>query len=185
MFITNDGQKLLIDRPFRHNGMSFPRNWLRLTSPDTRAAHGITEVPSTPSSNYNQKFFWGPNNPKDHTQLVENWVSKVKATAGSMLAHTDWMIVRSSDPSSGKVVPDEITTARQLIRDKSDEKEDAILATETTEELAAYVKSSAFHNWGEEVEEPVLSFGTGTSETTSTGNDTLSFSTGSTSAGFS
>jgi len=175
MFITNDGQKLLIDRPFRHNGMSFPRNWLRLTSPDTRAAHGITEVPSTPSSNYNQKFFWSPNNPKDHTQLVENWVSKVKTTAGSMLAQTDWMIVRSSDPSSGKVVPVEVTAARQLIRDKSDEKEAAILATETTEELAAYVTSPGFTNWQEQEEQPPVDMGTAST--------VISFDMGTTSAG--
>ncbi len=179
-----EGKNLNLDTAFTtSDGTQYPSNWLRYASPSDRAAIGVTEVAAPPW--YDQKFFWSPNNPKDHTQLVENWTSKVKTIAGSMLAQTDWMIIRSSDPSSGKVVPDEITTARQLIRDKSDEKEAAILATETTEELAAYVKSSAFHNWGEEVEEPVLSFGTGTSETTSTGNDTLSFSTGSTSAGFS
>ena len=92
-----------------------------------------------------------------------------------MLAQTDWMIVRSSDPSSGKVVPDEITTARQLIRDKSDEKEAAILATETTEELAAYVTSTVFTNWQEQEEQPPVDMGTAST--------VISFDMGTTSAG--
>ena len=169
-----EGKNLNLDTAFTtSDGTQYPSNWLRYASPSDRAAIGVTEVAAPPW--YDQKFFWGPNNPKDHTQLVENWVSKVKATAGSMLAQTDWMIVRSSDPSSGKVVPDEITTARQLIRDKSDEKEAAILATETTEELAAYVTSPGFTNWQEQEEQPPVDMGT-----TST---VISFDMGTTSAG--
>ncbi len=150
MFITAEGKRLPMDAPFSIDGQSFPANWLRLTTLAEKAAHGITEAPSSPAQAYDQKFFWGPDNPKDHAQLVETWISKVKTIAGSMLAQTDWVIVRASDPSSGKVVPDEITTARQLIRDKSDEKEAAILATETTADLAAYVTSPAFTNWQEQ-----------------------------------
>jgi len=149
MFVTAEGRRLGLDRAFTLDGINYPANWLRLTSLEEKAQRGITEAPSTPASNYDQKFFWGPNNPKDHAQLVENWVSKVKATAGSMLVQTDWMVIRAADPSSKKALPKAIKAERTLIREKAVEKEDAILATSNTEELAAYVKSSGFSEWGE------------------------------------
>ena len=149
MFVTAEGRRLGLDRAFTLDGINYPANWLRLTSLEEKAQRGITEAPSTPANNYDQKFFWGPNNPKDHAQLVENWVSKVKATAGSMLAQTDWMVIRAADPSSKKALPKAIKAERTLIREKAVEKEDAILATSNTEELAAYVKSPGFSEWVE------------------------------------
>ncbi len=143
-----NNKPLSYDRAFTHADIQYPANWLRLSSLEERNALGITEVADAPS--YDQRFYWGVDNPKDHTQLVEQWVSKVKQTAGSLLAQTDWYVIRMSD--SAKPVPGLVQLERSEIRRFSDEKEAAIEATTTTEELAAYVTSAAFTLW-EEVEE--------------------------------
>jgi hypothetical protein len=160
MFIL-DGKPLALDRAFTHNGVQYPANWLRLASPAEREAIGITEAPDPEP--YDQRFYWGPDLPKDHTQLVEQWVNQTKTTAGTLLAPTDWMITRSAEPS-GKPASDAVLAERAAIRAKSDEKEAAIEATTTTEELAAYITSSAYSNWGE--------------EPTPEGEDTLDFNGG-------
>lgn len=143
-----NNKPLAYDRAFTHADIQYPANWLRLSSLEERNALGITEVADAPS--WDQRFYWGVDNPKDHTQLVELWVSKVKQTAGSLLAQTDWYVIRMSD--SAKPVPTSVQLERSEIRRFSDEKEAAIEATTTTAELAAYVTSAAFTLW-EEVEE--------------------------------
>ena len=143
-----NNKPLSYDRAFTHADIQYPANWLRLSSLEERNALGITEVADAPS--WDKKFYWGVDNPKDHTQLVEQWVSQVKQTAGSLLAQTDWYVIRMSD--SAKPIPTSVQLERSEIRRFSDEKEAAIEATTTTEELAAYVTSAAFTLW-EEVEE--------------------------------
>ena len=145
MFILDD-KSLSPDRAFTHNDIQYPANWLRLAAPEEREAVGITEVPDPPF--FDQRFYWGPDTPKDHAQLVEQWVGKTKITAGTMLAPTDWMITRSAEPS-GKPVSDAVLVERAAIRAKSDEKEAAILATTTTEEFAAYITSLSYSTWAE------------------------------------
>ena len=143
-----NNKPLSYDRAFTHADIQYPANWLRLSSLEERNAIGITEVADAPT--WDRRFYWGVDNPKDHTQLVEQWVSQVKQTAGSLLAQTDWYVIRMSD--SAKPVPTSVQLERSEIRRFSDEKEAAIEATTTTEGLAAYVTSAAFTLW-EEVEE--------------------------------
>ena len=150
MFILNN-QPLSPDRAFTtEDGTQFPANWLRLSSPEERAAIGITEVADEPT--YDQRFYWGPNNPKDHTELVKTWTAQVKATAGSLLSQSDWFIVRQTE--TGKQTPGSVLLYRLAVRDMSNTKEDAIKATTSTDELAAYVTSSLFSEWPTE-DEPV------------------------------
>ena len=143
-----NNKPLSYDRAFTHADIQYPANWLRLSSLEERNALGITEVADAPS--WDQRFYWGVDNPKDHAQLVEQWVSQVKQTAGSLLSQTDWYVIRMSD--SAKPIPTSVQLERSEIRRFSDEKEAAIKATTTTAELAAYVTSSAFTLW-EEIEE--------------------------------
>jgi len=145
MFIL-DSKPLALDRAFTHNGVQYPANWLRLASPAEREAIGITEAPDPEP--YDQRFYWNPDLPKDHTQLVEQWVGQTKTTAGTLLAPTDWMITRSAEPG-GKPASDEVLAQRAAIRAKSDEKEAAIANTTSTNELAAYVTSSAYAAWSD------------------------------------
>ena len=149
-----NGKTLQYDKAFSHDGIQYPANWLRLTTLQEKQAIGIVEVPDQ-TQTWDQRFYWGVDNPKDHTQLVEQWVAQVKQTAGSMLSPTDWYIVRNSE--NGTAVPQEVLDRRVEIRSFSNQKETAIEATTTTEELAAYVTSPEFSQWQavEVVEEPV------------------------------
>ena len=62
-----DGKTLPVDVPFTSAGISYPANWLRLTTLDEKKAIGITEVADEPT--YDQRFYWGIDRPKDLTQL--------------------------------------------------------------------------------------------------------------------
>lgn len=144
-YILPDGRTVSDSMAFTFNSLQYPANWLRLSTPEQRTELGITEAPPEPV--YDQRFYWGPDNPKDHAELVEQWVNQVKTTAGTLLQNTDWLVIRSQDLSSQKPIPNWALDERGIIRAKSDEKEAAINATTTTEELAAYVTSPEFHTW--------------------------------------
>ena len=63
MFLLND-KPLALDRPFSHNGINYPANWLRLSTAEEKASIGITEAVVEESIAYDDRFYWGPNNPK-------------------------------------------------------------------------------------------------------------------------
>jgi len=91
MFLLN-GNPLPIDTPFEINGTHYPANWLRLTSIEEKNAVGITEV-ADPEP-YDDRFYWGHDNPKDLDGLKTNWTAQVKDTANKLLSQTDWMYIR-------------------------------------------------------------------------------------------
>lgn len=92
MFLLN-GQPLPLDTPFEVDGTSYPANWLRLTSIEEKNAIGITEVADT-AVVYDDRFYWGADNPKDLDGLKANWTTQVKDTANKLLSQTDWMVIR-------------------------------------------------------------------------------------------
>ena len=73
MFLLNN-QPISLDVEFTTpDGTRYPANWIRLASPAERAAIGITEAPDPEV--YDQRFYWGPNNPKlldDREEVDEN-----------------------------------------------------------------------------------------------------------------
>ena len=150
-----DGKPLQYDRAFSHAGVSYPANWLRLTTLEEKQRIGITEVPDPVRQTWDQRFYWGVDNPKDHAGLVDLWVSKVKEIAGSLLAPSDWYVTRNAE--NGSAIPQDVLDRRAEIRTYSNTKETAIRATTTTTELAEYVTSAAFSEWEPSVvaEEPV------------------------------
>ena len=92
-----DNKPLPLDTGFTHNGTSYPANWLRLNSIEEKNAIGITEV-ADPEP-YDDRFYWGVDNPKDLDGLKMLWVSQIKDTAGKLLAQTDWMVIRKMERS--------------------------------------------------------------------------------------
>jgi len=139
MFVLN-GKPLALDVPFEANGTLYPANWLRLASPAERAAIGITEQPDPPT--YDQRFYWGYTSsgtliPKDHTQLVSQWVGTTRQTANTLLVPTDWTVVRELD--NGTPVPSGIRGWRQDVRYSCEGKVTMIDLTQTTPELAEYI----------------------------------------------
>jgi len=168
MFIFNN-QPLSPDSAFTDpkTGIQYPANWLRLASPEERAAIGITEVPDP--APYDQLFYWSPELPKDHTQLVEQWVQQTRTTANTLLAPTDWQVIREAD--NGTTMPVDVKASRQRIREAAGSKITAINATTTTAELAAYITSNDYSNWNPAPDPAPV-------------DGVVSFSNGSTSAGF-
>ena len=151
---TVSGKTIQYDRAWTHpdTGVHYPANWLRLTTLAEKQAVGLVEVVNTPSA-HDQRFYWSVGNPKDHAQLQEQWIAQVKQTAGSLLAQTDWYVVRQAE--TGAVTPQSVLDRRAEIRQYSNDKEVAIMATADTDELAAYLTSAAFTAW-EVLPEPEL-----------------------------
>jgi hypothetical protein len=88
--------------PSPHEGIQYPANFLRLSTLEEKEAIGITEVPDPPT--WDQRFYWGPDLPKDHTQLVEQWVSQTRITAGTLTTAPSYLkalkIARRHPPSN-------------------------------------------------------------------------------------
>ena len=152
MFILN-GKPLASDVAFTdpETGIQYPANWLRLSTPEERKAIGITEVPDPPY--YDQRFYFGPDLPKDHTQLVEQWVAQTRITAGTLIQPTDWMVIREQD--NGTVVPESVKALREDIRLATGQKNAAIEATTDTAELAAYITGTEYPVWPSDSPAPV------------------------------
>jgi hypothetical protein len=142
-----DGQPLAVDTPFTAlvdgEEISFPANWLRLSTFEEKEAIGITEVDDP--QQVDQRFYWDVDLPKDHDQLVDHWVLQIKQTAGSLLAATDWYIIRASE--TGVDAPQSVLDKRSAIRTLSNEKEALVRTTTSTQELAEYVTGSEFNQW--------------------------------------
>ena len=148
MFLL-DGQPLAVDTPFTTpDGTQYPANWLRLSTLEEKEAIGITEVPDPEP--YDQRFYWGYDAeghliPKDHTQLVEQWVAQTRITAGTLLQPTDWIIIREAD--NGKPADPVLKTWREDIRLAAGTKNTAIAATADTDALAVYITGADYPAW--------------------------------------
>jgi hypothetical protein len=132
-----------MDAPWTYEGIQYPANWLRLSTQLDRDKLGIVWEPDPEP--YDQRFYWGPGLPKDHTQLVEQWVAQTRTTANTLLAPTDWIIIREAD--NGKVADPVLKTWREDIRLATGVKVDAIRTTADTDELAAYITGANYPVW--------------------------------------
>lgn len=171
MFLL-DGKPLSPDVAFTHAGIQYPANWLRLSSPQERKAIGITEVPDPEP--YDQRFYWQPGLPKDHTQLVEQWTQQTRTTANTLLAPTDWIIIREAD--NGKAADPLLKTWREDIRLATGVKVGVIRDTLDTDDLAAYITGANYPVWPADPYAP--------QPPAPEGDDTVLFSSNSTSSGF-
>jgi len=157
MFMLN-GKPLALDVAFTSGDINYPANWMRNASLSEKNAVGITEV-ADPAW-YDRRFYWGVGNPKDLEDknnyasydkdgkgegsvtsvtpgLKTNWIDQQKATAGSELSKSDWMIIRKEEASTA--VPGATQTYRTAVRAQCKKREDQITACSTTDELAALI----------------------------------------------
>lgn len=150
-----NGTTLPMDTPWSYQGINYPANWLRLSTQLDRDRLGIVWV-ADPEP-YDQRFYWGRSEdgtliPKDHAELVERWKQQTRTTAGTILAPTDWMVVREMD--NGTPVSDTYRNWRQDVRGASEAKVAAITATTTTDELAAYITGTTYPVWPTDPSQP-------------------------------
>lgn len=141
MFMLND-KPLALDTPFTHNDISYPNNWLRLASPEERAAIGITEIDDPET--WDDRFYWGVGNPKDLEQLKTQWSAQIKDTTNKLLAATDWMVIRKVERDVA--IPDETITYRVAVLAECDRLCAAVVACSSVEEL---VEVLANQQWPE------------------------------------
>ena len=178
MFLLNN-KPLGIDTAFTHEGIQYPNNWLRLASPEERAAIGITEVPDEDTS-FDPRFYWSKDNPKaledreesdqdgnplfvkvlgevngepamvDTTErlvtkgLKSTMIAQVKHTAGTMLAQTDWYVIRKAERDVA--IPADVVAKRAAIVAESERLEAAITAVTSVEALVGVMNGQ---QWGE------------------------------------
>jgi len=170
------------------NGVQHPANW-HIWSATEKAAAGLTEVtPETPPDSRLYTWGYQADgvtisktakNLNDVNAVDENgdpildddgnqainrgvkWNLKqaVKEQQGSLLAQTDWAVVRKAD--KGTAIPSNIQTYRDAIRTKATEMETAIdnaadtdavaalFVTYTTNEDGSVTKSGILYDWPE------------------------------------
>ena len=117
-----DGRKLRQGRPFSHNGIQYPGNWLALTSEDEKAAIGIIwEADPAP---YNSKFYVSAGNPREVADVKPEMLRSQDGTAYNLLNPTDWYIVRKSETNTA--IPVGITSFRTAVRDTCESRKVAI-----------------------------------------------------------
>ncbi len=143
MFILN-GTPLALDVAFTtSDGTQYPANFLRLASPEEREAIGITEVPD--QIPHDQRYYWGYDQdgnliPKDLEQLKEQHIRQTKETANTLLAPTDWYIIRQLERNID--IPENIASYRAEVLAVSEQREALISAVMTVEELKNLYESS-------------------------------------------
>ncbi len=166
------------------NGITHPRNW-HIWSPSDKAAAGLTEVtPQSPPDSRLYTWGYqadgvtiskkaksmadvnevdGDGEPlldSDGNQVVtlgvkSNLKAEVKQQQGSLLAGTDWAVVRKAD--KGTAIPSNIQTYRDAIRTKATAMESAIDGAANTDAVAALFvtfdsegnKSGILYDWPE------------------------------------
>lgn len=135
-----DNKPLALDTAFTHGGISYPANWLRLASAEEKASIGISEVPDPQP--YDDRFYWGVDNPKDLVQLKTNWIAQVKNTAGKLLAQTDWMVIRKAERDVA--IPADTVTYRAAVVVEANRLEAAINACSDVPALVAVVTAQGW-----------------------------------------
>ena len=76
--------------------------------------------------------------------LKSNWIAQVKATAGTMLAGSDWMVIRKAERDVA--IPADVVAKRAAIVAEADRLEVAIAACADVEALIAVVNDQ---RWGD------------------------------------
>jgi hypothetical protein len=148
MFLLN-GNPLMLDVPFTHDEIQYPANWLRLASPEDKAAIGITEAAEP--ERYDDRFYWGVGNPKDLGGLKTQWTKQVDQIAYSLLVQTDWMIVRKAEANVD--VPAATATYRAAVRADANTNRAAVTAAADVEALIAAIAAFV---WPIDPNAPVL-----------------------------
>ena len=130
------------------NGYKHPYNWASAWSAEDKTQWGVTWQDDVNTS-YDNRFYWArdversltdinevdeDNNPildQDGNQVVTKglktiWIERTKETANSLLAKSDWYVVRNAEKSTA--IPADITTYRDDVRTASNTIETAINA---------------------------------------------------------
>lgn len=159
MFLLNGNPQSLDVAFIDAEGIQRPANWIRSASIEEREAVGITEAADAPF--YDQRYCWGYDAEgellwKDRDQLITQWVDQTKTTANTLLAPTDWMVIREAD--NGTQCPAGIRAWREAIRIATGLKIAEIEDSVDSAELAEYLVGGDYHVWPTNQDEAPPSF---------------------------
>ena len=158
MFLLN-GNRLPEGTSFYDaNGVQYGSGWLNQATEEQKAAIGITWVADAVRAD--DRFYWDGNinNPKalaDVTETVDgkeyvtkglksNFIAQTKQIAGSLLAQTDWYVVRKAERNVD--IPANVVTKRAAIVTEADRLETAITNAANVEALIEVLNAQ---NWSE------------------------------------
>ena len=139
-------------------GVQHPAQWNRWTA-EEKASHGLVWDESLQPVPFDNRFYWSADVPKalddvdavdedgnpvldeDGVQIVtkglkSNAIAQTKVTAGSLLASTDWMVIKAAEVEDYSV-PSNITTYRESVRTASNTIETAITGATTHDAFKA------------------------------------------------
>jgi hypothetical protein len=129
------------------DGVKHPSNWMNWDNA-TKTEKGLVWVDDP--APFDNRFYWSAGNPKAIDDVTETdeagnvsvtkglksvAIEQTKATAGSLLAPTDWYIVREQE--TGDTTPVEVLAYRQAVREASGDIEAAIVGVTTHEAFMA------------------------------------------------
>ena len=128
-YVTTEGRAIKMDVAFSHNNISFPANWLRVSTPADKEAQGISwETPEEPPV---------VRAPLDREKA--DGIARAKDTAGKLLAQSDWMVIASVERS--RVVADDWAEYRAAVIAEADRLEGQYSAAESYEAIDAIVQN--------------------------------------------
>ena len=128
-YTTTEGRALPLDKAFSHNNISFPANWLRLSTPADKDAQGISWVT--------------PEEPPVVRAPLEreksDGIARTKDTAGKMLAQSDWMVIASVERD--RAVAEDWAEYRAAVIAEADRLEGQYSTAESYEAIDAIVQN--------------------------------------------
>jgi len=144
---------LPMDRPWKTETAQYPANWLRLSSTADREAIGVTW--GAEAETWDQRFYWSPTLAKqldDKTETVDGvettttglktlWKSKQDDIAGTLIAPSDWRIIKAKETSTN--IPSAWKTYRAAVRTSCNTRQTEIDACTTVEALKELLFGSA------------------------------------------
>ena len=118
-FYMHEGTRYFLGVPFSYNGINYTHEG---ATAETFADLGFKQVNSDPrpddryyvvNSYPDEEGHWQPQE-RDVEQLKEGVISSAKSTASSLLAQSDWYVIRHAE--TGKAVPTDVSEYRAAVR---------------------------------------------------------------------
>ena len=141
-FLAKDGTRYYEGRPFTYGEINYTSAG---ATAETFEALGFKAVQSQPRpddryyiiNSYPKDDGSWDATPRDLDQLKAGAIQQCKQTAGTLLAATDWLVIRQQE--TGEVVPAAVLTHRAAVRQASNDYELAVQGVAAIDELAELV----------------------------------------------
>jgi len=134
----HEGTRYFLGVPFSYNGINYTHEG---ATAETFADLGFKQVNSDPrpddryyvvNSYPDEEGHWHPQE-RDVAQLKEGAIAAAKSTAGSLLADSDWYVVRQAE--TGKEIPMDVSLYRSAVREAETQYEYEVNSVKTLDEF--------------------------------------------------